>query len=732
MSKQRGLSKKQLARDALAALVALSKTAGMETDSSSGENSPEYRVSDAAAATGSSSMQIDQSSSSYPPQGRGSVASTQPREEGYRSRAPSVFSESDAEGRGKGRGRGLSQVPEEGEMDDDDSSVAALGNKRQASVEAAASKSKKRVVNQLPPVPPSAARLPSASSASKKTGQMFSNKARLPFPPEFRAYNPNPNPNERAVSPSTGPSKGWYRNQIADGVLQAEPAAAGGGPAPVQIDKTRENQVVVSVDESMAKKQMHKAFEERLKSMNKRDELYFANAADKFVGAPVIFRDHQVSFPLSAEFRKKLPVFRSIVHDTEILLTYPRSALINILILAKREGILTETWDAEQWLHDNLNTVWGNVVLCSKFTEYGLPALHPYVIGKCLAKQEKMSHQMSDLDFLPLSDVGRAELETNLKNIKNSILELNRHIASVHKTPKTGDEESLFDIVATKKLASNADGLVNSVLSALGSKGNKTGEIEALVHGFTTKIVATATVSAVLLVIASAVALDRSENVRNKLIELFTSSGFQRTLGTAFSVGCSQGIATFIGEIAQRTGTVLKLSTEQIEYVYKSITDAITHIQGVKSAAGTGTKEERLEIAFDNFAEWGNFVEQGALRSSVLERARSASAEETWGRQEKQGAKEMREEELKSMSWLGIMGDEKPSPKDRSRKKTSGYEPEDEDDEEEDDEEEDNKRETSKGKKGGKRTTKRSKVTKKRKLKKTKTVKRKHRATKKK
>uniref|UniRef100_A0A6C0B1Z8 Uncharacterized protein n=1 Tax=viral metagenome TaxID=1070528 RepID=A0A6C0B1Z8_9ZZZZ len=721
-------SKKQLARDTLAAMVALSKTAGMDADSSR-ESSPEYSVYDnppslpaAAPERRESMMQVDSVTSASLPQGRGYAASAQPREEGHRSRAPSIFLESDTEGRGKGRG--LSKIREEGEMDDDDSAVLAKGTKRQASP-AVAFETKKQAIPQLLPVPPKAASRTSARSASKsKTGSKSSNKARLPFPQGFRAYNPNPNPNDRAVSPSeVGPSKGWYRNQIADGVVQDDPPG-GGGPAPVQIDKTRENQVVVSVEESMTEKQMHDAFEKRLKSMDKRDRLYFADAANSFVNAPVIFRDDQVTFPLSAEFRKKLPVFRSIVHDMEVLLTYPRSALINILILAKREGMLTETWDAEKWLHDNINTVWGNVGLCSKFTEYGLPALHPYVIGKCLAKQEKMSHQMSDLDFLPLSDVGRAELDKNLENIKQSILELNRHITSVHKTPKTGDEESLFDIVATKKLASNADGLVNSVLSALGSKGKKTGEIEALVHGFTTKFIATGTVSAVLLIITGTFLVDRSEFVRGKLIELFTSSGFQRTLGTAFSVGCSQQIATFIGEIALYTGKTLKLSAEQIEYIYESITNAITSIRGVEPVA-----KGNVEQAFDNFAEWGYHVEQGALKSRTLERARSASAEENWGRYKKQGAKDMRERSASARNTLLYAMSDTQDTLD-----TTDYDEEDYDGDEDEDTEEDDDKETqtSKGKKGGKRTTKRSKVTKKRKQKKTKTVKRKRRITKKK
>jgi len=726
-------SKKELARATLATMVALSKTAGMDVDSSR-ESSPEYNVFDEphaspyAATPGSSSMQIDQPSSAALTQVRRSAtASAQPS---YRSRAPSVFSEPDTEGRGR---RGLSQVPEEGEMDDDDSSTVALGNKRQASAEATASKSKKRgSVNPLPPVPPLATRLPSARSVSKnKTVSKRSNKVLPPFPTGFRAYNPNPNPNERAVSPSVdGPSKGWYLNQIADGVFQNS-HAAGGGPVPVQVDKTRENQVVVSVEESMTEKQMHKAFEKRLKLMDNRDNLYFADAANSFVNKPVIFKDNQVSFPISTEFRKKLTVFQNIAAEMAVLLTYPRSALINILILAKKEKRLTDAWRAEQWLNDNLDTVWGDIVLCSKFTEHGLPALHPYIIGKCLLKQEKMSHQMSDLDFLPLSDVGRTELDKNLKNIKQSILDLNRHIALVHKEVKTGDEESLFDSVAAKQIASKADDLVNNVLTALGSKRIADGEIAKLVHGFTTKFIATATVSAVLLVVAGAFAADRSELVRNKLIELFTSRGFQRILGTAFSVGCSEQIATFIGEIANKTGQALKLSIEQTEFVYESIASAIISIRGVNTV-GAAAPLIKLENAFDNFAEWGYLVEQGALKSRALEAARSASAEETWGRQKLKGAKEMQEEELESMGWLNFMGDEKPSARDRLRK-TSGYEPDEEEDEdEEDSEEEDNGMKGRKSKKGGSQVTKRSKTTKKRKQKKTKTVKRKRRVTKKK
>ena len=279
MSRTPNPSKKQLARDTLATIAALSKAAGMDMDSSR-ESSPEYPVFDEPPPR--SSMQIQSSSASLA-QGRGSAAaSAQPREEGIRSRAPSIFSESDIEGRGRGRGRGLSQVREEGEMDDDDDDddrvVTAKGTKRQASPALVSDPKKQAVgaqamgpqtVGSLPRVPPKAASRTGRSASKNPPGANPRDMARLPFPPEFRAYNPNPNPNERAVSPSTGPSKGWYLNQIADGVLQNSPAA-GGGPASVQIDKTRENQVVVSVKESMTEKQMHKAFEERLKSMEKR------------------------------------------------------------------------------------------------------------------------------------------------------------------------------------------------------------------------------------------------------------------------------------------------------------------------------------------------------------------------------------------------------------------------------------------------------------------------------
>uniref|UniRef100_A0A6C0B9B5 Uncharacterized protein n=1 Tax=viral metagenome TaxID=1070528 RepID=A0A6C0B9B5_9ZZZZ len=646
-------SKKELARQALATMISLSKTAGMDTDSSR-ENSPEYYPKEAP---------YQQNSYNY---------NNNQRRESSRRNNMSTQLPTTEEGEEMEYEEPIQNQP-----------LESSGYKRPANSSTA------------PPAPPSKKPAPARQRSNSKSVhtlpvnvQDYPKRGRTVKVPttSFKTVYES-----RGVSPSeSGPSKGWESNFV----VQNEPAA-GGGPALIELkNKKAESLVNDSQSESINENEMKDEFTKRLKFMDERGLLYFADAANDFVGSPVIFRGAQVTFPRAR---------------ATISLQYSRSAIVNILSLAKKLRLLKEDYMAKDWLSLHLKGTWENIEFCSKFTENKLPDLHTYVIGKNIEKYNKLTdEQKQDLDFLPISDTGRNDLETNMRRLKDSLLELNRKLASVHKEPKS-DESVIFDNTSIKAFSSNTDEFVNRVLALTGYKELPAGQLEKQIYGYSTKAVATIIISTVVAVIPLIYGLENSAVVRKLLFDLLNTDIFKRIIGTSFAIGCSESVAIFIGEIVSAAGKTLELTESQLSIIRDNICDVAKLIAGNQTKSHSNNKA--LIVVFDELAHhW-------AYNPRHNERAASESYE-LRAPLHRKSARLMRDESEDARNELldTMLDDESSVGSNRSRR------PSIDEEEEEYYDEDDNKMKIGKG---GRRVTKR------RKQKKTKTVKRKRRTAKK-
>jgi len=314
------------------------------------------------------------------------------------------------------------------------------------------------------------------------------------------------------------------------------------------------------------------------------------------------------------------------------------------LILAKKLGRFTEDWMAKEWLRMNLSGIWEDIEFCSQFTDNKLPDLHTYVIGKNLEKYRKVSEeQQQDLDFLPLSDTGRQNLDTMMYGLKDTLLELNRKLASVHKESKR-DEPAAFDGAQIKAFARNTGEFVNGVLALTGSKAIPAERLEQQIYGYSITVIATIIVSAVAGAIPLLYAAENNDAVRKLLFGLLNNNVFKRILGTSFALGCSESIATFIGEIIGAAGKTFELTEGQLRTVRDNILDVANAMSGTEPAAGSG--RNALVGAFDDLAHhW-------AFNPRHQERAASLSAERNWERQSRKSARTMRNESQEAREGL--------------------------------------------------------------------------------
>jgi hypothetical protein len=487
---------------------------------------------------------------------------------------------------------------------------------------------------------------PPARAPSKRTQpkpRAVPQKARAANP--VSGYQP-----ERGASPSVGLSRGWIPIDRFDfegtrtELVEIPAAAAGGGSrrslaAIVQVSPAAEKKVesATTSDPDAARKKIERlraklaqtrtkfptkkaAEEERNTVFQALEKMYIAKAATNYRGRPVMHGGVHVTHPRLAG-TVLVPLF------------YSKSMMAKICLIAinrrKRENtsVAASTYPTgeklDEWLHDHLDTIWGNPDFCSE-----IPNFHTDVIGQNLALRDETTMQVirHSADFEALSDVANSELDSYLKDLRERLNLINKTIATI---PSAGVRDNLGENTVLgqvlpkktkadleKKLA-GMDRAINQVLRQF-RLDHPSGEISEALFNSLSGIVSYGTITVITGGVAVGGAAAVSSYARQALIRAVTSRTFAQTVGTAVALACPDMISGFIGglvdivcarygELCDHFEIVKRNVGEVKEQIYETIS-GVFYVAGGEEPPGAGGGAATLEKAVEKMGERVNDI----------------------------------------------------------------------------------------------------------------------------
>jgi hypothetical protein len=402
---------------------------------------------------------------------------------------------------------------------------------------------------------------------------------------QVSSYNPT-----HGRSPSVdGESRGWVPVDVFEfkGTttthLERRPLAAGGSSSRVvlvELSPAAEERVqrAETLDPEVKRKEilrlraelektkaafptLKKAVAEREYLTPELEQMYTQKVSDLKKNSPVMNKNQQVMHPRLAG-TKLVPLFYSKSMITKIcIVALKRRKQFDTLPQKKGpqmyEGDPLFPYptgpELERWINAHLNTIWGNPDFCSEIDKF-----HTDVIGQNLALRDPNTMEIvrTSNDFHQTSDVGKADLDTYLKNLRERLNLINKTISEFERpgVMERPDETFLGKVLPTKSKAqlkevlTRADYKINQLLRQF-RRDHPSGEISESLYNSLSAIASYGTITVLVSAGATGAAAALSPYARAALIRAITSTEFAQFVGTTYAMACPGIISRYVGEM---------------------------------------------------------------------------------------------------------------------------------------------------------------------------------------